>query len=444
MRRDDDVLEDAWRVAKPLRPRDTVAYVPRDRRVLTRRGIVWLGQTCNLQCYFCYFKDRRSDANHPEHEFMSLEKAKRIARTLVGFYGNTSVDLQGGEPTLWDGILEYVRFCKSIGLDATVITNGQLLSNKGAVESFKEAGVRDFLVSVHALGEAYDSVVGEEGAHLAQMTALRNLQDAGVPFRINTVMSAESLRQLPAIAKLGIRAGAKVVNYLTYNPYDDQARPGARRPEEVPRYADLEPAINEALDLLASGGVEGNVRHYPVCMVAERHRKSVSTFRQIPYDLHENDFASWAWTGEQPQRMRAGTTTEPFALGRRFTLGGAGRHARVLLRTQVGPSLRQAKSVLDRFMTGISEKLVDLTVEEKYQPDARLRAHEHCGYVHGRKCLACDARGICDGFHGDYAGLYGTDEARPIGAGERISDPLFYIRDQRKWIHPDDLHLFGA
>jgi len=443
MTRETNVLESAWELAKPRRPGHTIAYVPVDRRVLTRRGIIWTGQTCNLQCYFCYFKDRRSDVNHPEHGFMSLEKAKTIARTLVEFYGNTSVDIQGGEPTLWKDILEFVGFCRSIGLDATIITNGQALKTEGNVEKFRDAGVRDFLVSIHALGDAYDSIVCTEGAHVAQMMALRNLQESSVPFRINTVMLIESFRQLPEIAELGIRAGAKVVNFLSYNPYDDQAKTGARMLEKIPRYTNLEPAINEALDLLESRGVEGNVRHYPLCMVAERHRKSVYTFRQVPYDLHENDFASWAWTGEQPQRMREGKTTEPFPLGKRFTLGGATKYARVLSRTPAGPALRKAKSALDRLVTVISERLETRSVEEKYQEDARLRAHEHCGYVHGKKCLACDARNICDGFHGDYARLHGTDEARPINEGAMISDPLFFIRRQNKWIHPDDLHLLG-
>ena len=33
----------------------------------SRRGILWLGQTCNLRCQFCYFLDRIEDENHPEH-----------------------------------------------------------------------------------------------------------------------------------------------------------------------------------------------------------------------------------------------------------------------------------------------------------------------------------------------------------------------------------------
>jgi len=438
-----DMLESAWELAKPRKPGHTVAYVPTKRRVLTRRGIVWVGQTCNLQCYFCYFKDRVSDPHHPEHRFMSLEKAKTIARTLVEYYGNTSVDIQGGEPTVWKEILEYVSYCRTIGLDATLITNGQLLKKEGTVERFRDAGVRDFLVSVHALGDAYDNAAGRKGGHDAQMAALRNLQEAGVPFRMNAVMLAESMGHLPEIAELGIRAGAKVVNFLTFNPYDDQGKTGVRAPEIVPRYSDLEPAINEALDRLASHGVEGNVRHYPLCMVAERHRPSVYTFRQIPYDLHENDFASWAWTGEQPQRMREGATTAPFPLGRRFTLGKATRYARVLSGTQLAQPLRKMKSTLDRIVTGISEKMEERTVAQKYQEDARLRAADHCGYVHGKNCLDCDARQICDGFHGDYARLHGTDEARPIKESGVISDPRFYIRRQIKQIHPNDLGLLG-
>src|SRR5262249_21625631 len=47
------------RAAKP-------AYVASTARKITRRGILWLGQTCNLRCHFCYFLDRIEDEHHPE------------------------------------------------------------------------------------------------------------------------------------------------------------------------------------------------------------------------------------------------------------------------------------------------------------------------------------------------------------------------------------------
>ena len=81
------------------------------RRVLTKRGVLWLGQTCNLRCRFCYFADRIKSKKHPEHAFMSIDKAKGICKNLVDFYGNTAVDLQGGEPTIYPDILELTAYC---------------------------------------------------------------------------------------------------------------------------------------------------------------------------------------------------------------------------------------------------------------------------------------------------------------------------------------------
>ena len=67
----------AERVARDAHPLSKTT-----KRTLNRRGVLWLGQTCNLRCYFCYFLNRIEDSSHPEHAFMSLEKAKKICHTL--------------------------------------------------------------------------------------------------------------------------------------------------------------------------------------------------------------------------------------------------------------------------------------------------------------------------------------------------------------------------
>src|SRR5438105_1947299 len=98
-------------------------------KLLTRRGVLWLGQTCNLRCHFCYFLDRIEQKDHPEHPFMELEKAKAICHALRFKYGNTSVDIQGGEPTIWRHIDELVVYCRDIGLHPTLITNALALAS---------------------------------------------------------------------------------------------------------------------------------------------------------------------------------------------------------------------------------------------------------------------------------------------------------------------------
>ena len=97
----------------------TLDFVKTTTRTITRRGVMWLGQTCNIRCHFCYFLDRINSTDHPEHAFMTIEKAKRICSTLVDVYDNNAIDIQGGEPTLFRHINELVEHCRTIGLMPT-------------------------------------------------------------------------------------------------------------------------------------------------------------------------------------------------------------------------------------------------------------------------------------------------------------------------------------
>lgn len=431
------VLDHALALATTESPGAKPVYTASHARALTRRGIMWLGQTCNLRCQFCYFLDRIEDESHPEHPFMTLEKAKQICKTLVDTYGNDSIDIQGGEPTLWPEIYELVAYCAEIGLSPTIITNGQALVSRRVAARYRESGIRDFLVSVQGLGDVYDQLVRRKGAHDRQMRGLRNLQEEGIPFRFNTVLSKAALPQITDIAELAVRTGAEVVNYLGFNPFFDQEQ-GKRSGENVPRYDELRPELEAALDRLAEAGVEANVRYLPLCVVAERHRGSAYDFPQIPYDLHENDFASWSWTDLPAQRTRDLELTTPLALGPRLRLGPLRGPLRRLARRRPGVGARLHR-VKQRVELTLAQRPPRAGLEERYRDDARMRAREYTGYRHVPACSACDVREICDGFYGDYVQLFGHDEARPIRVGGAVTDPQHFTRAQEKRIHPADL-----
>ena len=55
------------------------------------------------------------------------------------------------------------------------------------------------------------------------MQALDNLRRLGIPFRFNVTMIRDNLTQLEAIARLAGEKGARVVNFLTFNPYFEWA-----------------------------------------------------------------------------------------------------------------------------------------------------------------------------------------------------------------------------
>jgi len=75
---------------------------------------------------------------------------------------------------------------------------------------------------------------------------------------------------------------------------------------------------------------------------------------------------------------------------------------------------------------------------EVYRDHAIVRAQDHCRYQYAAQCDECDVKAICDGFHGDYASLFTSDEAHPIRLGKKITDPTYYIRHQSKIYEPEE------
>lgn len=295
----------------PIRVEKRRGYALTNHRALCRRGVLWIGQTCNLRCHFCYFLDKITDRNHPEHDFLPLEKLKQMCKTLVDVYGNNSVDIQGGEPTLYRHIGALIRYCNEIGLKPTLITNGIALANPAKCRELQEAGVQDLLISVHGLGTRYDKIVVVDGASQKLQKAIENLSQIGMPFRFNCVLCREALPDLKGVAELAIARGARAVNFIAFNPFVDQSCGGKRSAENVPRYTEVIDHLLPVIDHLDAHGIEVNVRYLPFCLFPERYRKFLQNFQQITYDLHEWEAAGEAWSSQGAQRESAAPLSEP-------------------------------------------------------------------------------------------------------------------------------------
>ncbi len=344
----DDVSTTARRTTRVI---ERPGYVLTNHRAMCRRGVLWIGQTCNLRCHFCYFLDKIANSHHPEHAFLPLEKIKAMCKILVDVYANNSVDIQGGEPTIYRHILPLLQYRNEIGLKPTLISNGYALANREKCQQLKDAGVYDLLLSVHGLGEHYDRIVRVPGAADRLQRAIGHLADLDIPFRFNTVLCQEALPDLMGVARLAVDRGARALNFIAFNPFVDQSLENKRSIENVPRYREVVDHLLPVIDYLDAHQVEVNVRYLPFCLFPERYRKFVQNFQQIIYDLHEWESAGEAWSGAVQQRQAAGPLSEPLDFFRHIEairMGAFGQALEQLPAAQRwSPSVRATLDALD-------------------------------------------------------------------------------------------------
>ena len=257
------------------------------RRELTRRGVLYVGLACDIDCAFCYYKHAQ------ERKFCPLKDLKKECSRFKKFYGNTHVDITGGEPTIYPHIISLVEHCRFIDLKPAIITHGQRLTAQ-LVKNLKDAGIEDFLISYHGTEKEHDYVVNKPGGHNAMRTGIKNVIDAGIPFRTNTVVTKVNYKILPALANEMLELRPKVVNFIMFNPFQEWI--SLPEQEFQVRYSEAAPYIMEAVSILSSTGIEVNVRYMPFCLFNgfERH---VMNFPQLPFDSWEWDFKPWHMLG---------------------------------------------------------------------------------------------------------------------------------------------------
>jgi MoaA/NifB/PqqE/SkfB family radical SAM enzyme len=334
-------------------------------RQITRRGVLWLGLACDVRCKFCYDELVASR----EKAWMPVDEATGLLDKFRFHYGNEYVDFMGGEPTLHPRVLDIVAHAATIGLRPTVITHGMHLADLDRARAFANAGIHDVLVSIHGVGETVRQIHGRGRDNFArQLAALDNLRALGVPFRFNVTLIRDNLTELVAIAELAGSSGARVVNFLTFNPYFEWT--GQPEIEFQARHSEIAPHLMAAIDRCTQLGVEANVRYMAPCLLPG-YEAHVYTGYQLPYDPHEWDYNSWYDAGHE------GSPPPDWYL----------------------------------------------------QASQRQQQRHH--YVQVPACGDCALRTVCDGFHAQYVARWGGDEANPY-PGQPIADPRHFIQHQEK------------
>lgn len=245
--------EEALRLARQLRPLQADVPLEHYRQHVEGApgvGLVRVGFGCNQDCGLCW-QDRDWPRHPPEQVLTWIsDLAAHGARQLI---------VSGGEPTLDGSLVRYVEHALSIGFrDVTLETNAIQCSKPGVAEALARAGVTDAFVSLHSADPAVsDRITRAPGTHERTVAGVHALIAAGVRVKLNAVMTAEGLAELPALPafirrELG-RHGVPLSLMLSYpsDPFDPALTPSIR-----PDPGALRRALRETLDRCVALGIE--------------------------------------------------------------------------------------------------------------------------------------------------------------------------------------------
>lgn len=231
-------------------------------------GYMQIVRGCNHYCRFC--------SNPPSGHMLDLATAQRQIDDFArrGYFG---VILTGGEPSLSELIPEITRYAVAAGLHVRMITNGSRLARPGLAESYAEAGLTHFHVSIHSCrAELEDFLTGVKGSFAAAMTALHALERVGATININTVINKYNADHLDETVR-ALVAHAPKISHFVWNNLDPSMGRAETNRDTAPRLADFELSLARAMRWIDKSGRSFRVERVPLCFMTEFAHCSTET-----------------------------------------------------------------------------------------------------------------------------------------------------------------------
>src|SRR5574337_536242 len=163
--------------------------------------IYWeLTRACDLVCTHC-----RAEAIAMRDPFeLSTDEAKALLGQLRAF-GDPPPQLvmTGGDPLKRPDFFDLVRHGRSIGMPVSVAPSGTPLLTPDAIAMLADNGVMSMSLSIDgATAMSHDRFRGVTGCFDTTMRAIQAVRAAGIPLQINTLVTPETMAELPGVFRL--------------------------------------------------------------------------------------------------------------------------------------------------------------------------------------------------------------------------------------------------
>ncbi len=183
----------------------TTTTLPLEEReyLFTRapRLIYWeMTRACDLACRHC-----RADAIPHRHPLEMTEgDGRAMLRDALEFGAPLPhFVFTGGDPFKRPDLVPLVEEAGRLGLGVSLAPSGTPLITREGIDTLVAAGIHGFSLSLDgANADHHDAFRGVPGCFEQTLRAARRIRAAGSPLQINTLVTAETVGDLPALADL--------------------------------------------------------------------------------------------------------------------------------------------------------------------------------------------------------------------------------------------------
>lgn len=152
-----------------------------------------LTRACNLKCIHCL-----NNSGIKQKDELTKEDLLKLIKNFSS-HGVQEIRFTGGEPLLFNGIYDLIRFATEEGICTSLGTNGTLIT-KEVAKKLKESGLKKVVVSIDGNKKTHDKIRGKKNYQKA-MNGLKYLQKNGINVRVNSVIMKSNMEDVIKLAK---------------------------------------------------------------------------------------------------------------------------------------------------------------------------------------------------------------------------------------------------
>jgi len=165
-----------------------------------------LSYGCNNACRHCYNEHARKTMPS-----LGLDAWRRVLDRLASV-GVPHVIFTGGEPTLFAGLFDLIRYAGQLGLVTGLNTNGRRLANRDFARTLAESGLSHVQITLESCRADVHNAMTQTASHEETVTGIRNALDVGLYTITNTTFTRRNMDHAGATVEflhdLGLRTFA--------------------------------------------------------------------------------------------------------------------------------------------------------------------------------------------------------------------------------------------